>query len=140
MLWWEQKTHTNDSDFCLTDVTGCSSKTLAKILCTHGSYVTNLVSHRTILPILVPTNTKSFDTPLSQNSEHSDLTSRGDILTSHQVLWFLKQHEVSYLVLDLWLAKDAPELLGSSLKETNLLHYETKFYWFEEKKKYLYSI
>ncbi|CAH2093955.1 unnamed protein product [Euphydryas editha] len=84
-------------------------------------FICNKACTTTWTRIPVPTNTKNFELPSLQNSEHSDLPSSGEIFNPRNEPCPLNQQELNHLVQDLGLAKDAAERIGSPLKENNLL-------------------
>lgn len=91
MYWSRQWTYDNHYYFCLTDVTGYNSR---QNIIFDVSSITQPVSHGPQLFIPVLTNTKSFEIPLSQTSEYSDVPRSGEILHPTNDPGPLKQQEL----------------------------------------------
>lgn len=104
---------------------GYNSKNRDKIVYPDVLSVTKPVPHGPELPISLYNKNMSPNMPLSQNSEHNNLPSSGETFNPMIEPRPFKQKELNDLVRDLGLSKDAAELLGSRLKEKNLLDSDT---------------
>ena len=129
MQWREQKNHYDDCYFCMVNVTGCNKK-IKK-----GIKYPNLLS--AIRP--VPHGPDLPDN-LSDESESSSLESAtGEMyFEPHQydrpIDKFTKS-ELSDLIRELQLTKEKSELLGSRLREKNMLASGVKFSWYRNREK-----
>lgn len=138
MIWREQKNHTTDCYFCSIDVKGFNSKNKRNISYPNLDSVIRPVPHSS--EISIPQPPFSLDQYPSELEDEATLPPPGE---SNSDLSFDKdggpqlfsQGELNDLVGDLGLSKDAAELLGSRLKNKNLLSPGTSFYWYRHPEK-----
>ena len=139
MVLLEQQNHFNDCYFCLCKITGFNKKNKAGIIYPNLPSAMRPVPHGPDVPIPSPcmvlpeSSTSTSDT----SSAEDDLNLSPDLEDDNPHP--LSQSELNDLVRDLGLIKEKSELLGSRLKENNLLGPGTTFYWYrseEELKKY----
>lgn len=122
MIWHESNNHATDYYFCLTDVTGFSYKTNASVKYPDTPSISKPILHDPVTcPIPTPpkkyrinegTQEESF--PSCSNSSDSDYYPGNDI-------HLINNDDLRNLVRDMALTKSQAELLGSHLKEFNLL-------------------
>ncbi|KAH9631060.1 hypothetical protein HF086_015045 [Spodoptera exigua] len=107
MIWTEQRDHVSDCYFCLTDVKE-----------------------------LIPVATTSVENDNSQPSTSSVCVDEDDDFEFEEIAkepHLITQGDLNDLVRDLNLSKKQSELLGSRLKEWNLLHHNTKVSYFRNR-------
>ena len=123
MVWREQKDHVTDCYFCLTDTQGFHHKTRKKILHPILPSAIRPVAHSDELP--VPKSPVTLPEQPKESSESCcDSEFNDEPNTNYPHL--ITQQEINELVLDLNLPKSKSELLGSRLKQWNLLASEAK--------------
>lgn len=138
MVWREPQNHIDDCYFCLTNITGFNSKTKSAIQYPNLPSAIRPVSHSDEVPIPVFCSLDSSDDEGGQCSQ--DKSSDEDDEYRHPSVddktpQLFSQAELNDLVRDLDLSKEAAQLLGSRLKEKNLLAPETTFYMFRTREK-----
>ncbi|KAK3774889.1 hypothetical protein RRG08_007248 [Elysia crispata] len=143
MVWREPRDHITDCYFCLTCVSGFSTKSR------HLIQYPNLDS--AIRPVLyadddtrpVFTELASLESDDEGSNVHdvaqqsSERNSDSDFELLSTELQTFSQAELNDLVRDLGLSKKLSELLASRLKEKNLLKAETKVTFFRDREKNL---
>lgn len=116
MLWREPKNHYNDCYFCMVNINGFNRFKKTKWEYPNLESAKRPLPHSDDIPILVPYEDE-MEAVGSSESEYEV-----DIGKSHR----FSQEELSDLIRDLSLSKEAAELLASRLKEKNCLQPETK--------------
>lgn len=133
MVWREQQNHGDDCYFCSCDVKGFNSKNKNTIQYPDLPSAKRPVPHGPGIPIPPP-----FLHTIQQQS--SDESSNGrtdedefnpDVGQPQQFI----QAELNDLVRDLGLSKDAAQILGSRLKDKNVLAPGTTFSWYRHREK-----
>lgn len=119
MQWREPKNHIDDCYFCLTDVHGFSKKSKHSVKYAKVSSVSMPISHSPDIPIPQPplrspsaTEVDSVSEPSSQEEFEVSTTTEPHLIS---------QSDLNDLVRDLDLTKEKSEILGSRLKQWNLL-------------------
>ena len=118
MVWREQKDHSSDCYFCLTNTKGYSVKTRFKIKYPDVPSAHRPVPHSSELPVPKPPLGSQRESESSEDGECMD-TDFQDVESKEPHL--INQEELHDLVRDLDLPKEKSELLGSRLKQWNLL-------------------
>ena len=136
MIWHEPRNHVDDCYFCVCDITGYNTKNKKEIIYPNLLSAKRPISHGPGLP--VPSPLEEFQKETSSDSEENsqDNSSDLDVVQEqdfHQPQHLFTQRELNDLVRDLNLPKDSAELLGSRLKEKNLLSPGTSFCWYRHR-------
>ena len=126
MVWREQSDHVTDCYFCMTNIKGFSWKNKSKILYPVCRSVIKPVPHDSDLPVPQPTTEKedtlSFDKATSTSTENEEDLIESDPSFQHESAPLLiNQERLNDLVHDLYLSKENADVLGSRLKQWNLL-------------------
>ena len=124
MVWREQRDHAADCYFCLTDVSGYSTKTRKHISYPDLPSAMRPVPHCDALPIPEPPKTYSVDVDNECAAVEDVISNTSDDdfpLSETSAPHLLTQSDLNDLVRDLSLSKGQSELLGSRLQEWNLL-------------------
>jgi len=132
MIWREASSH-DDCYFCLTKTFGFNSKNAHKIKYPNVTSVTKTIpydSHDR------PPNPPLLKQNVEDNTVSDETNSNGDDFCDSTPILF-NQAALNDLVRDLGLPKDKSELLGSRLKERNLLAPTTTFSWYRHREKSL---
>lgn len=132
MVWREPKNHSDDCYFCSCKIQGYNKKNQKGIVYPNVPSAIKPVPHGIDVPIPTPPdNLDSADTSSEEKSSEEDdefvPTSSGNEPQP------FTQYELNDLVRDLGLPKDAAEMMGSRLKEKNLLHPDTTFSWYRNR-------
>jgi hypothetical protein len=133
MVWCEQKNHYDDCYFCLCKITGFNKRNKEAIIYPNLESAIRPVSHGPDVPIPTPpttlpdSGTGTSSTPSTEDEQNfpPDLQDKNP----HP----LSQAQLNDLVRDLGLSKEKSELLGSRLKENNLLGPGTLFSWYRHR-------
>lgn len=136
MMWREQQNHTTDCYFCSVDVRGFNTKNKTKISYPNLSSAIRPVPHSSEIP--VPHPPSSLDDIRSDLEDGDTLPHQDESSSDFSVdegPQPFSQSELNDLVRDLGLSKDAAELLGSRLKNKNLLTPGTSFSWYRHREK-----
>ncbi|KAI6651281.1 hypothetical protein LOD99_5429 [Oopsacas minuta] len=131
MIWREPQNHISDCYFCMANNSGFNAKTKSLIKYPNLHSAIRPVPHSIDVPVPTFTN-------LDVISEIDDCETRDSLIREDEDFipcvsrsnspQLFNQSELNDLVRDLDLPKESAELLGSGLKEKNLLLPETKFY------------
>jgi hypothetical protein len=136
MVWREPKNHIDDCYFCMVNISGYNKKNKSNIIYPNLLSAIRPIPHDPELPVPVPS--KAFETILNHdtsidsagNSSNNDEDFQLDTTDAPQLF---NQFELNDLVRDLALTKEAAEILGSRLKEKNLLAKATTFSWYRNR-------
>lgn len=121
MIWREPKDHVSDCYFCLTDVKGFSKKSKHTVKYAEVSSVTKPIPHSEDLPVPnPPSHVESSSNTSSSDDECEDF----QVASTSKAPHLISQSELDDLVRDLDLPKEKSEILGSRLKQWNLLQPE----------------
>ncbi|XP_076059422.1 uncharacterized protein LOC143036052 [Oratosquilla oratoria] len=123
MIWRESRNHTTDCYFCLANVTGFSYKTRASVKYPDVLSVSKPIPHDPVscpIPIAPAEYTVDEETQAESSPSSSSNVSDPDY-QSGEGIHLVNNADLSDLVRDLALTKGQAELLGSRLKEFNLL-------------------
>ena len=132
MVWREPKDHVSDCYFCLTSITGVTAN------CKHSVQYPNLpsamrpVPHSVELPMpkspinMTLSDSESNDKDVGQANNNMDCDPTFTGASSSNEPHLLTQRCLNDIVRDLNLSKKQAELLGSRLKDWNLLREDTK--------------
>ena len=131
MIWREQTDHATDCYFCLTNIKGFSRKNKSKIIYPNCNSALKPVPHGNDLPVPSPPSLEKQESEES-STEHETTGSEAceseedteGCITKKPTL--INQSMLNDLVRDLTLTKDKAEILGSRLKQWNLLEKDTK--------------
>lgn len=123
-IWREPTNHANDCYFCLTNVQGFTFKTRKSVIYPDIQSVSKPLPHHPVTcPVPIPPDHYSLET--DESSEHDSLSGKEGNSDSDYVpengVHLINQEELSDLTRDLALTKGQAELLGSRLKQWNLL-------------------
>lgn len=121
MVWREPKDHTTDCYFCLTSVSGFSSRNKDKIKYPDVPSAIRPVPHDATLPVPVPPEKLSLTSSESSSSPPSDSDTSENFEADVNEPHLIEQSELNDLVRDLSLPKDKAELLASRLQQWHLL-------------------
>ena len=141
MVWREPTNHHDDCYFCSVNVKGHSKKTIKNISYPSLHSAIRPVPHSEELPVKVFTELPSLDEDVEVEDIDTADTDRADSDTdfeapfSSEKMESFNQSELSDLCRDLHLSKEGSELLGSRLKEKNLLDSETKITFYRTREK-----
>lgn len=143
MIWREQTDHVTDCYFCLTNIKGFSRKTKSKIVYPNCQSALKPVPHSDDLPIPSQPPPDAF-TQVESSSESDVLTeassSEFDMEAgSSKSPVFINQCMLNDLVRDLALPKNKAEILGSRLKQWNLVEEGTTIAHFRHRNEKLSS-
>jgi len=137
MIWREQRDHTTDCYFCLTNVRGFSSKNKKSIKYPDLLSAMRPVPHDESLPVPKPPDNWTLDDDDASSAAETEQMATDDY-TEFQpprsnMPHLINQQELHDLVRDLGLSKKQSELLGSRLQEWNLLMKGTKISVFRKR-------
>lgn len=141
MVWREPKDHLNDCYFCLVNVQGRNSKNKKHIVYPSIPSAIRPVPHGEDLPAPLPP-------AVLENLEENDVESELHTITDDDsddvyrpeydvTPQLFSQSELNDLVRDLNLPKESAELLGSRLKNKNLLEPGTHYSWYRHREQEL---
>ena len=118
MIWIEPKNHSDDCYFCLTKISGITKRTRSSIYYPDCPSAIRPVRHDITMP--VPLRNED---PLLSDSSQEEIQDDVEYLPSTFETGpkQFSQGELNDLIRDLSLSKEKSELLGSRLKEKNLL-------------------
>ena len=136
MIWREQQNHTTDCYFCSVDVKGFNTKNKKNISYPNLDSAIRPVPHSSEIP--VPQPPSSLDDILSESEDEDTLPPQGESSSDFSFdegPQLFSQKELNDLVRDLGLSKESAELLGSRLKNKNLLSSGTSFSWYRHREK-----
>jgi hypothetical protein len=133
MVWREPVSH-DECYFCQINVSGFNKKTRDAIVYPNFPSAVRPVAHDVNIPVPSPNSTNSASDISDSVSSISGL-SHNYVLESEPIL--INQKMLNDLVRDLDLSKQKSELLGSRLKEWNLLDSSTHFSWFRHREREL---
>lgn len=135
MVWREGKDHITDCYFCLTNLKGINRKNKQHVKYPDVPSATKPIPHSSDLPVPVPNvfTVCSSDTEsiITTNAADSDEYRPQEV---NQPVPFT-QAELNDLTRDLNLSKESAQLLGSRLREKNLLSPGTTFYWYRHRER-----
>lgn len=134
MVWKKQRNHRNDCCFCMTNVSGFSSKSKQKIVYAKCKSATMPISHSDSLPVPMTPNeaVKKLETDdAALNDSDPDYIPEDDPHDVHLV----DQSELNDLVRDLGLSKEKAELLASRCRQWNWLKDGTKVTYYRDRTK-----
>lgn len=137
MIWREPRNHSGDCYFCSVDVTGYNSKNRKVIRYPNLPSAIRPEGHGPDLPVLIPPENfdgVNIDEP---TDAQSDSGSDEEFLCAveNEEPKLFTQTELNDLVRDLGLTKEKAELLGSRLKEKNLLAGGTNIYIYRNRER-----
>ena len=114
MVWREQKDHSSDCYFCLTNISGFSLKSKHSIQYPNLSSALRPIPHGQDLPIPTPLKVYSVDDDVSDKDDAyvEDISDPDFQPTSSTAPHLISQEELNDLVRDLTLLKSQAELLG----------------------------
>lgn len=134
MIWREPRNHIDDCYFCLTNVEGYNLKNKKEISYPNLPSAIRPVNHGPDVP--VPTQPSSLDDMATfYDTDNVGSSSGEEFCGYNNEPQLFTQPELNDLVRDLDLPKESAELLGSRLKEKNLLAPGTSFSWFRKREK-----
>ena len=134
MVWREPQDHISDCYFCLCRVSGFNKKNKDSIVYPNLKSARRPVPHGPLIPIpSPPTSLPASDASSESDDEQvdTDFSLHTEEVSPQQ----FNQSELSNLIRDLGLTKEKSELLGSRLKEKNLLAAGTTFSWYRHRDK-----
>ena len=124
MIWREPRNHTDDCYFCMTSIQGFSFKTRKLISYPNMRSVSKPLPHDPVMcPIPVCSSTRdcSVNEDQEENSSSSEDMNSDPNYQPDNEIHLIDQAELNDLVRDLALTKGQAEVLGSRLREYNLL-------------------
>ena len=143
MIWREQRNHYDDCYFCMTSVTGFNSRNKSSIVYPNVPSAMRPTLHGEGLPIPKPPVCVEEDIDCDVSSPD---TIAGTSVTMDEIYLpdqtsmqphLISQEELSDLVRDLYLTKQQAEMLGSRLKQWNLLDSHAKITLYRNRNKKL---
>lgn len=137
MIWREQQNHTTDCYFCSVDVKGFNTKNKKNISYPNLDSAIRPVPHSSEIAVPQPPSSLD-DIYLSESEDEDTLPPQGESSSDFSVdegPQLFSQKELNDLVRDLGLSKESAELLGSRLKNKNLLSSGTSFSWYRHREK-----
>jgi hypothetical protein len=139
MVWREPKDHHSDCYFCMTNIAGFTKKNTSRNVYPDCPSAIKPVPHDLENPVPIPPSTPEID-------EHSDEECAAAAVdvpyepdADENEPHLLSQEDLNDLVRDLSLSKEKAELLGSRLKQWNLLRHGTKISVFSDRHSILAS-
>lgn len=138
MVWREPTNHHDDCYFCMTNVTGFSSKNKNKIVYPNIPSAMRPVPHGEDLPVpLAPASWQEISSSEEDCSEAAGSSKDDDFFPekSSGEPHLISQVELNDLVRELYLSKQQAELLASRLKEWNFLEKDTKISYYRNRNK-----
>ncbi|KAI6647804.1 hypothetical protein LOD99_8519 [Oopsacas minuta] len=130
MVWREQRNHSDDCYLYSVKVQGHSKMTISRITYPNLPSALRSVAHGLGIPVPKPL-------VASKVQECVDTEPEDQFDTSFEVPSdapkLFSQEDLNDLVRDLDLSKESALLLGSRLKERNLLEARTTFYWYRNR-------
>jgi hypothetical protein len=133
MVWREQQNHHNDCYFCLTNIQGFNKKNKDNVIYPNLRSANRPVPHSDEVPIPIPA--EAFESSESDSSEDIDENAEAYQPTEDHNPRPLSQAELNDLTRDLHLPKESAQLLGSRLREHNLLAQGTTYAWYRHREK-----
>jgi hypothetical protein len=132
MEWREPSNHIEDCYFCMINVNGFTKKTRSMIPYPNPPSVSLPLPHSSDIPIpdRPPHSETTSSSSTSQSFPEKDDVDYGDDDDTPKLL---TQVDLDDLVRDLYLSKDAAQLLGSRLSEKKLLAPETTYAWYRNR-------
>ena len=133
MVWREGKDHVTDCYFCMTNLQGINRRNKHCVQYPDIPSAIRPVLHGPSLPVPKP------DVAIKSSSQsESDRTEGVEYWSEENDRAVpLTKADLNYLARDLNLSKESSQLLGSRLREKNLLTPETTFYWYREREREL---
>jgi hypothetical protein len=131
VIWREQKNHSDDCYFCFRDVKGYNSQNKIVILYPNLPSVLHPVAHGPAVP--VPQPTEILEDASTNSSDSGGDDEEFQCHTESQSAQLFSQSELNNVIRDLGLPKEKAELLGSRVKENNLLAVGTSVYWYRSR-------
>ena len=118
MVWREQKDHSSDCYFCLTNISGFSLKSRHSVQYPNLPSALRLIPHGQDLPIPTPPKVYSVDDDVIDKDDAyiKDISDPDFQPTSSTAPHLISQEELNDLERDLTLSKSQVELLGSQLQ------------------------
>jgi hypothetical protein len=136
MIWRESTNHVTDCYFCMTKVCGFTKKTESQINYPSPSSVSLPVPHSDEIPI--PNKPPLFEEAVFTSESSSPEEGSDDMIyevEDDNSPKLFSQEELDDLVRDLDLPKISAELLGSRMKERNLLAPGTTYSWYRHRER-----
>lgn len=138
-IWREPQSHA-DCYFCLCKLEGFNVKTKDNIKYPDVSSVTKPLTYEdeNILPHVPPSHHRVVDDlcDLEDSTDETHEKYDKSYLPDEEIKsGQFTQTELNDLVRDLNLSKESAELLGSRLKEKNMLDKDTTYYWYRSREK-----
>jgi len=133
MVWREPTNHINDCYFCMTKIRGYNKK--KKVNIKYPDKIPSAlrpVSHSQNIPIPLPPSSQQMSDWQLDNEDETSSDSNNDEIQDEpysndtKETKLFSQAGLNDLVRDLKLSKKSAELLGSRLKERNMLCHDTK--------------
>jgi hypothetical protein len=131
MIWREPKNHSDDCYFCCCDVKGYNSKNKKVILYPNLPSALRPVVHGPEVP--VPQPTEILEDASTNSSDSGGDDEEFQCHTESRSSQLFTQSELNDVIRDLGLLKEKAELLGSRLKEKNLLAAGTSMCWYRSR-------
>lgn len=142
MVWREPRDHLTDCYFCLCNTKGFNKKTKSSIVYPDLPSAIRPIIHSEDVPVPAPPlsiddididNPDGFGVGIQPVQSSSEATVSSDSDYNQPKLF--SQEELNDLTRDLNLSKDAAQLLGSRLKEKNLLQVGVHYAWYRQRDK-----
>ena len=136
MMWREGKDLTIDCHFCLTNLKGCNRKNKHNVKYPDVPPSTEPEPHNSNLPVSEPNVT--IDTEPISDSKSSAATEHDSYMPEEEEVHQPKpliQVQLNNLRRDLNLSKEPAQLLGSRLREDDLLAPGTTFSWYRNRER-----
>ncbi|XP_076053032.1 uncharacterized protein LOC143032339 [Oratosquilla oratoria] len=135
MVWREGKDHVSDCYFCMTNLKGVNRKNKHCIQYPNVPSAIRPVPHGPGLPVPEP-DVAMESSSESESDNALDRAEGGEYMPEENDRPVpLTQADLNDLTRDLNLSKESAQLLGSRLREKNLLAPETTFFWYRERER-----
>jgi hypothetical protein len=135
MVWREPTNHLNDCYFCMTKISGFSTKNKQNIEYPNLPSALRPVPHSEDVPISTVPVELNLSLSSSDSSQSAIVNDDDYATTDNKAPKLMSQSDLDDLVRDLDLPKQSAQLLGSRLQERNLLAPGTTFSWYRYREK-----
>lgn len=133
MVWREGKDHSTDCYFCMTNLEGVNKKKRRHVIYPDIPSAIKPLPHGPDVPVPKPPDNVTSPSTSSEETDDSDASTA--TIQEEKRPKLLAQAELNDLTRDLGLSKESAQLLGSRLRENNLLTAGTTFFWYRDRER-----